>query len=107
MEVVSFVNRLASRFDSHALYQRKRAVDWSRACVASDIGTVCEGFKGEISPEIGVVPVIDIIPVFHKELLSTFCLVLIVARKGERCIQVDLDVIHLFEKARCPEHRVY
>ena len=40
-----------------------------------------------------VLSVIDIVPVFHKELLTTFSLVLIVAQNRERRVQVELDVL--------------
>lgn len=63
------------------------------------------GLKYKVNTEKGVVPVIYTVPVLHKELLVTFLLVLIVARKREWRAQVELDVIYLFEKARCPEHR--
>ena len=55
--------------------------------------------------EQGGVPVRDIVPVYHKELLTTLSLMLIVACKRDWRVQVELDVICLFEKARCPEHR--
>ena len=68
---------------------------------------VCEGLKCEISAEIGVVPIVDIVSVSHKELRAAFSLVLTVARKSERSIKVELDVFCLFEIAGGSEHGIY
>ena len=105
MDVVGFVKNFTRRFNSHTFYQGKSTVDGGRPCVTSNIGTVCEGLKFEISAEIGVVPVVDIVPVSHKELLAGFSLVLTVSRKVERSIKVELDVFCLFEIAGCSLYR--
>ena len=64
-----------------------------------------QGLKFEINAEIGVVPVVDIVPVSHKEPLAGFYLVLTVAWKSERSIKVELDVFCLLEIAGGSEHR--
>jgi len=99
VDVDCFVKNLASRFNSHAFQQGKGAVDGGRPCVTSNICTVRESLKIEINTEIGVVPVVDTVPVSHKEPLAGFHLVLAVAWKGEWSIQVELDVFRLLEIA--------
>ena len=99
VDVVGFVKNFTSRFNSHTFYEGKSTVDGGRPCVTSNIGTVCEGLKFEISAEVGVVPVVDIVPISHKELLAAFSLLLTVARDSERSTKVELDVFCLFEIA--------
>ena len=103
--LVPVPKNFTSRFNSHTFQQGKSTVDGGRPCVTSNICTVCEGLKIEINAEIGVVPVVDTVPVSHKEPLAGFYLVLTVARKGERSIQVELDVFCLLNIAGCSEHR--
>ena len=105
VDVDGVVKNFTRRFDSHIFYQRKSTVDGGRPCVPSNSSTVCEGLKFEISAEIGVVPVVDIAPVSHRELLTGFLLVLTVTRKCERSIQVELDVFCLLEIAGGSEDR--
>ena len=62
--VGGFVKSFTSRFNSHTFYQGKSTVDGGRPCVSSNVDTVCEGLKFEISAEIGVVPVVDIVDTF-------------------------------------------
>lgn len=70
-----------------------------------NIGTIRKSLRCEIYLEMGIVPFIDIVPVLQKELII-FLLVLIDARKCERCFQTKLDIIHLFEIALYAEHRL-
>ena len=67
--------------------------------VTSNIATVCEGLKCEINAEIGVVPVVDIVPVSHKEIIVGFFLVLAVAWESDWSIKVEFDLFYPVEIA--------
>lgn len=72
MDVIGLIKNITRRFNRQALYQGKRTVDGSWLCVARNIRAVCESLKREINEEIGVVPVVDEVPVSYKELQAVF-----------------------------------
>lgn len=104
MDVGCFVNSFPRSIHSHAFHQRKRAVDRGQLGVSSNQGAVRESLELVLDLEIGVVPVIKDVSVFHKELRSGLGLVLPVRRKREPRLKIDPLVIRFLEIARCLEH---
>ena len=97
VDVVRFVNVFTSGFDSQAIYQRKDSL------IVSANTLPPFAVASNLNSKIGVVPIIEIVPVRYRELLAALTLVLAVAQKREQCGQIELDILCLFE--RCSEHR--
>lgn len=96
VDVVRFVNVFTSGFDSQAIISEKDSLIGADFVSANTLPPFA--VASNLNSKIGVVPIIEIVPLRYRELLAALTLVLAVARKRERCGQIELDILCLFER---------